>query len=332
MKVVITGGSGFLGSRLADALLARGALRGPDGNEQPIDRLTLLDVVQPTRPLDGRIDAVVGDVADPGVLGRALTPDTASVFHLAAVVSGMAEAEFDRGMRVNIDATRLVLDACRAVSGGNERMRPVVVFASSIAVYGGDLPDVAPENAAVAPQSSYGMQKAVAELLVNDYTRRGFIDGRVLRLPTISVRPGRPNAAASSFASAIIREPLNGEEAVCPVSPDTRLWLASPATAVRCLICGHDLPGGALGSNRILNAPGISVTPREMVQALARVAGPDVARRIRWEPDPRISRIVETWPGALDATRARALGLPGDEGFDAVVRQYMAEKLPAPSG
>jgi nucleoside-diphosphate-sugar epimerase len=330
MKVVITGGAGFLGRRLASALLVRGALRGADGRDQPVEQITLVDVVPPPRMPDARVDAVVGDIADPGLLGRVLTPDTTSVFHLAAVVSGMAEADFDRGMRVNIDATRRVLDACRADSGGALRPdRPIVVFASSIAVYGGNLPGVAPEDAAVAPRSSYGMQKAVGELLMNDYTRKGFIDGRVLRLPTISVRPGRPNAAASSFASAIIREPLNGEEAICPVSPDTPLWLASPATAVVCLIGAHDLSADALGPNRVVNAPGISVTPREMVDTLARVAGPEAARRVRWEPDPRISRIVATWPGALETTRARALGLPGDEGFETIIRRYIEEELGA---
>jgi nucleoside-diphosphate-sugar epimerase len=320
MKVVITGGAGFLGTRLATALLRRGTLRGPDGRDQAIDEIALIDVVPPPALSDPRGISLVGDIADPNVLKRAITADTAAVFHLAAIVSGMAEANFDLGMRINIDATRLLLDMCRR----NEH-RPRVIFTSSIAVYGGDLPDTVPETTAASPQSSYGMQKAVAELLISDYTRKGFIDGRVLRLPTISVRPGRPNAAASSFASGIVREPLNGQEAVCPVDPGTRLWLSSPSTAIGCLIAGHEVPADALGSNRTLNVPGISLTAGEMVAALARVAGAEVARRVRWERDARIARIVATWPGALDTTRARALGFPSDEAFDAIIRRYMTD-------
>ena len=200
-----------------------------------------------------------------------------------------------------------------------------MVFASSVAVYGGELPDVVVDSTALAPQSSYGTQKAIVELLINDYSRRGFVDGRVLRLPTISVRPGRPNAAASSFASGIIREPLNGEDAVCPVEASTRVWLLSPVRAIECLIAIHDASAGALDGNRIVNAPGLSVTAGEMVAALARIAGADVAARVRWERDARIERIVATWPGAWDNTRARALGLRGDDDVDSIIRQYVAE-------
>jgi nucleoside-diphosphate-sugar epimerase len=180
----------------------------------------------------------------------------------------------------------------------------------------------------VLPLSSYGTQKAIVELLINDYTRRGFIDGRVLRLPTISVRPGRPNAAASSFASGIIREPLGGEHAVCPVDPDTRLWLQSPATAVDCFIGMHETSAEAFGASRIVNAPGLSVTPRGMVAALERVAGREVAKRVRWQRDERVERIVSTWPGAWDTTRAQSLGLPHDESFDAIVQAYIQELGP----
>jgi nucleoside-diphosphate-sugar epimerase len=206
-----------------------------------------------------------------------------------------------------------------------------VLFTSSVAVFGGDLPDVVLDSTAVSPQTSYGTQKAMAELLIADYSRRGFIDGRALRLPTISVRPGRPNAAASSFASGIIREPLNGEPAVCPVDPETRVWLMSPARAIDCLIAGHDVAAEALGASRVVNLPGISVTVGEMVASLERSAGPEVAARIRWERDPRIARMVATWPGMLETTRARALGFPGDENFDAILRQYMADELGRPS-
>jgi nucleoside-diphosphate-sugar epimerase len=327
MRVVITGGEGFLGRRLTASLLRQGTLRGADGRSRSIERITTVDIVAPSIPTDPRLVAITGDIADPALLQRAIDPDTTAIFHLAAVVSGMAEAEFDLGMRINLDATRLLLDACRS-SGA----RPRLVFTSSVAVYGpgaGALPETVLDTTAVAPMSSYGTQKAIAELLISDYTRKGFVDGRVLRLPTISVRPGKPNAAASSFASGIVREPLNGEPAICPVDPDTRLWLLSPATAIACLIAGHDIPAEALGFNRVINLPGLSTTAREMVAALGRVAGAEVSRRVTWERDPRIERIVATWPGAWDTTRARTLGFPGDDSFDAIVRRYIAEEMGA---
>lgn len=319
MRVLVTGGAGFLGTRLVRTLLERGRL-SRNGVDEPIDRFTVLDVVPPALPPDERVDVVTGDIADRALVESVVTPDVDVVVHLAAVVSAMAEAEFDLGMRVNVDATRLLLDACRTASNC-----PAVVFASSVAVFGGDLPETVLDTTAVGPRSSYGTQKAIGELLVADYTRKGFIDGRVLRLPTISVRPGRPNAAASSFASAIIREPLSGQDAVCPIDPATRLWLMSPPTVVQCLILATELPAARLGSHRIINLPGISVTPAQMVESLARVAGREAADRVRWERDPRIEQIVASWPGAWDTTRARALGFPGDESFDAIVRSYMEE-------
>jgi nucleoside-diphosphate-sugar epimerase len=321
MNIVITGGAGFLGRRLAERLLTRGTLGILDGEDHPIDQITLVDVVPCSLPEDSRVRHLMGDIGDAEFMDQVVDPDTTSIFHLAAIVSGMAEADFDLGMRVNLDGTRLLLDACRA-----RGHRPRVVFTSSVAVYGGDVPAIVLDSTALTPQSSYGTQKAIGELLVNDYTRRGFVDGRALRLPTISVRPGKPNAAMSSFASGIIREPLNGVEALCPVDASAQLWLMSPHTVIECLIAAHDLPAEALGPNRSLNLPGISVTVGEMVSALERVAGTDVVQRIRWEPDPRVQRMVATWPGACDASRARSLGLPADGSFDEIVRRYIDEE------
>jgi nucleoside-diphosphate-sugar epimerase len=322
MHITITGGAGFLGRRLALKLLERGTLAAHDGRQSAIETLTLIDAVEGPPISDLRVRQITGDIADRGLLERAIRSGTSSVFHLAAVVSGMAEADFDIGMRVNVDATRALLDVCRAGGG-----RPRLVFTSSVAVFGGSLPDPVPESTALTPQTSYGTQKAVAELLINDYTRKGFIDGRSLRLPTISVRPGRPNAAASSFASGIIREPLNGEEAICPVGPDTRLWLLSPKSVVDCLVMGHEVAGDALGAHRAINLPGLTVTVGEMAAALARVAGPEVAARIRWQRDARLEQMVLGWPGALQTSRARALGFPVDRSFDDIVRQYIEENV-----
>ena len=321
MNCLISGGAGFLGRRLAAALLDRGSLTGADGRSQAIERITLIDLVAAEPFADPRVVQMSGDITDRSLLERAIDADTASIFHLAAVVSGQAEADFDLGMRVNLDGTRALLEVCRA-----RGHRPRVVFASSIAVYGGTLPDVVLESTPLTPQTSYGTQKAIGELLIADYTRKGFVDGRALRVPTVTVRPGRPNAAASSFASGIIREPVNGEESVCPVDRATRMWVISPESAVGGLIHAHELPAERLGSQRSISLPGLSVTVGEMAAALERVAGTEAASRIRWQPDPRITRLVDTWPGTLDAGRAQALGFPQDENFDAIVRAYVASR------
>jgi nucleoside-diphosphate-sugar epimerase len=325
MRVVITGGAGFLGRRLARALLARGRLAGPDGAERPLSRLVLLDLAAPDGLADPRLEVVVGDVADEALLRRVLAPDTAAVFHLAAVVSAQAEADYDLGMRVNLDATRRLLDACRALP-----RPPRLVFTSSVAVYGGALPDPVTDETPLRPQSSYGAQKAMGELLVADATRRGFVDGRVLRLPTISVRPGKPNKAASSFASGIIREPLQGEAAVCPVPASTRLWLLSPRRAVESLVLAHELPGEALGAVRAVNLPGLSVTVVEMLAALEAVGGREAAARVRFERDPLVERIVGGWPARWDSSRAARLGFAGDADFAAVVRAFVEDDLGRP--
>jgi nucleoside-diphosphate-sugar epimerase len=321
MKVLITGGAGFLGQRLAQAVLMRGALAGASGAQEAIDEVVLLDQTAAPATTDPRVRVVAADLTADGVIESVVDTGTRAIFHLAAVVSGGAEADFDLGMRVNLDATRRLLDRCRALGH-----QPRVVFASSVAVFGGELPDPVPATQALNPQSSYGTQKAIGELLVDDYSRRGFVDGRSVRLPTIVVRPGRPNAAMSSFASGIIREPLNGEPSVCPVSRATRLWLLSPAKAIECFIAVHDAPAQAFGTTRVVSLPGISVSVDEMVAALVRVGGEEAAARIRWEIDPRIERVAGGWPAALDTSKARALGLPGNEHFDEIIREYLATR------
>lgn len=322
MKVLITGGSGFLGQRLVRRLLQRGTLRGQGAQQQSIAEIIVFDRVAPSTTQDPRVRVIVGDLGDAALMRDLVDAQVGSVFHLAAVVSGQAEADFDLGMRVNLDGARILLEACRRAGP-----KPRVVFTSSVAVYGGELPDLVDDSTALAPQSSYGAQKAIAELLLCDYSRKGFVDGRVARVPTVSVRPGRPNLAASSFASGIIREPLHGETAVCPVAAGTRVWLLSPRSAIECLIGLHEVPDEALGTNRKVNLPGVCVSAAQMVDTLRSVAGNDVADRVRWQPDPAVERIVGTWPAAWDTTRARALGLEGDAGFEAIVRAFMEDDM-----
>ena len=320
MKVFITGGGGFIGYRLARRLLERGTLAGPDGTATPISAIKLFDAAFPPHP-DPRLACVTGDVAAPGAIAAALDPDTASVFHLAAVVSGGAEADFDLGYRVNLDGTRLVLEQCRGL-----RRPPRLVFASSVAAFGGSLPEVLDDGTIANPQTSYGAQKVIGEYLVTDYTRKGFIDGRSLRLPTIVARPGRPNLAASSFASGIIREPLNGAVSDCPVPLETGIWLLSPRRVVEAFIHAHDLPASAWGASRVVNLPGITVTVREVVDALWRIAGPTVAARVQHHPDPRVEAIVRTWPVRFRTPRALAMGFAADPDIDAVIGDYIRDE------
>lgn len=321
MRVVITGGAGFLGRLLAKRLLDCGELTDASGTPRAIDELVLVDQVAAegeTWLSDRRVSQVTGDIAERTVLARAITPNAASIFHLAAVVSGQAEADFDIGMRVNVDATRTLLELARGLPSA-----PKFVFTSSIAVFGGTLPAVLPDTQALTPQGSYGAQKAMGELLVSDMSRRGMIDGRSLRLPTITVRPGKPNKAASSFASGIIREPLAGVDAVCAVRPDTAMWVQSPQRVIDNLIIGHEAPASALKTTRSISVPGITVAVSEMVASLARVAGDAVAARVSWQLDPTIDRLVSSWPQAFAADRGRALGMTADAHFDDIVRAYM---------
>jgi len=323
MRIVITGGAGFLGTRLARKLLERGSLVDAAGTSRPLRELVLLDMTAAAVD-DRRVTAVAGDLADPAVIERVVTADTDSIFHLAAVVSGQAEAEFDTGMRVNLDATRALLERCRKLS-----KPPRFVFTSSLAVFGGKLPDPVPDDAPLTPQTSYGTQKAIGELLVYDMTRKGFIDGRSLRLPTVTVRPGKPNKAASSFASGIIREPLSGIDAVCPVPPQTEIWITSPRQVIDNLIVGHDVAAAKFpGDTRSVNVPGLRISVAAMVDALRRVAGDPVAARVKWRVDPAIDRIVRTWPPNFAPRLGPALGMAADTNFDDIVRAYMADDMP----
>jgi len=341
MNIVITGGAGFLGQRLCTALLQRGTLTDAQGHPRPIQRIRLFDVVlppaaQPASPPPSAsaalpaVSAMVGDINIPQDLQRALgegaqAADT--VFHLAAVVSGEAEQNFDLGMRVNLDGTRALLEACRKLPRA-----PKVIFTSSLAVFGGPLPDPVPDAWPVFPQNSYGAQKAMGELLINDMSRKGFIDGRVLRLPTITVRPGKPNKAASGFMSGIIREPLNGIESVCPVSPELRVWVLSPRRAIENLIIAHEAPTAGFAHTRTINVPGLSVAVGDMVAALRTVAGDDVATRVKWQRDSQIEKIVAGWPAACEATLGHALGMQPERDFASMIRAYMEDSQDALAG
>jgi nucleoside-diphosphate-sugar epimerase len=322
MEVLITGGAGFLGSKLARQLLARGTLAGPSGQPEKISRITLLDQVAAQGFDDPRIAVMTGDAADAAVIAKALTPSVQSVFHLAAVVSGEAESDFDLGMRINLDATRILLEQAR--KNGN---RPRVVFTSSVAVFGGDLPPKVLDTTPATPQGSYGAQKAMCELMVTDYSRKGFVDGRSLRLPTVTVRPGKANKAASSFASGIIREPLNGVVSVCPVPPDTKVWALSPRSTVHNLIHAHELDSAAFGSAGAVNLPGLTTTVGEMVAAMGRVAGAETMKLVEWKEDPAILKLVRTWPGDFVTARAEKMGFVHDANFDEVVKAYVEEEL-----
>src|SRR5579863_1374988 len=319
MRIVITGGCGFLGRRLALLLLEQGSAFGS------IDELVLFDNAPSALPLpdDRRVRVVTGNIADRDTVRQLIAPGTDAIFHLAAIVSGQAEADTDLGYRVNLDGTRAVLDACRALGS-----TPRLVFASSLAVYGGALPPTVSDDTALTPQTSYGSQKAIGELLVNDYSRKGFVDGRALRLPTVVVRPGRPNRAASTFASSMIREPLAGQDAVCPVMPETVMALASPRRIVEGLVHALDIPGDAFGASRSLQLPGFSVAVGEMAAALRRAGGAAAHARLRWQPDTQIQAIVSGWPQALVAPRAEALGFGHDSGIDEVIAAFIEDDLP----
>jgi nucleoside-diphosphate-sugar epimerase len=297
--------------------LQRGELTDGRGERRRVDQVVAVDQVG--APALDRVRALVGDVGDVAFIREAVL-GADSVFHLAAVVSAAAEADFNLGLRVNLDGTRALLEALRG-----EGRRPKVVFSSSVAVFGGALPVVVDDTTTPTPQSSYGVQKLIGELLVGDYSRKGYVDGRAVRLPTIVVRPGKPNAAASSFASGIIREPLAGVAAVCPVDPDTEMWVLSPAAAIANLLHAHELPAERWTGPRSLSLPGITVSVRAMLEALAAVGGAAARARVGMQPDPQIGAIVRTWPARFDTARADAMGFVRDGDFESIVRGYAKE-------
>ena len=321
MHILVTGAAGMIGRKLAARLGSDRALAG-----RAIRRMTLVDIVAPEKPAGTSFEVatVATDLAAPGAAAEAVGGRPDVVFHLAAIVSGEAESDFEKGYRVNFDATRELLEAIRLAGDG---YRPKLVFASSIAVFGAPFPDAIGDEFFLTPLTSYGTQKAIGELLLADYTRRGFLDGVGIRLPTIAVRPGKPNKAASGFFSSIIREPLAGQDAVLPVSEDVRHWFASPRAAVGFLVHAAGLASDRLGARVNLTMPGVCCTVGEEIAALTRIAGTNVAGRIRREPDETIAKIVAGWPQNFDARRALALGFRAEASFDDIIRAHIEDEL-----
>jgi D-erythronate 2-dehydrogenase len=321
VRILITGAAGMLGGRLVERLARDGSL-----GAEPISQLLLVDVVGQAAPRDAgfAVEHVTADLAEPGVAGDLLAGRPDVVFHLAAVVSGEAEADLEKGYRVNVDGTRSLFDAVRAIDGG---YRPRLVFTSSIAVFGAPFPEVIGDDHSTTPLTSYGAQKAIAELLLSDYSRRGFLDGVGLRLPTICVRPGPPNRAASGFFSDIVREPLDGREALLPVPDHVRHWFASPRAAVGFLLRAATLETAALGDRRCLTMPGVSATVADEIAALRKLAGEEAVRLIRREPDRAVERIVAGWPQRFDPRRALELGFRAETDFEQIVRVHLEDEL-----
>lgn len=322
MHIAITGAAGMVGRKFAESVA-----RDPVLGTRTVERLTLWDVVQPQPPAGfaGRVDCLSTDLADPAQAQALVAQRPDLIVHLAAVVSGEAELDFDKGYRVNLDGTRHLFEAIRQLSA--DGYHPRVVFASSIAVYGAPLPYPIPDDYHHTPLTSYGTQKAIDELLLADYSRRGFFDGIGIRLPTLCVRPGKPNKAASGFFSSIVREPLIGQQAVLPVPEDVRHWHASPRSAVGFLRHAATLDLARVGPRRNLTMPGVSVTVGEQIEALRRVAGEKAVRLIRREPDPAITEIVRGWAPGFAATRARELGFVAESSFDEIIRAHIEDEL-----
>ena len=318
MHILITGAAGMIGRKITERLLA-----DPKIGNHAITKLTLHDIVAPQAPPTSKtsIRPIVGDLSDSQLISRLMSEKPDIVMHLAAIVSGEAESDFDKGYAVNFDGTRLLLDAVRV-----QNQKPRVIYASSIAVFGAPFPEPIPDDFHLTPLTSYGTQKAVGEFILNDYTRRGFFDGIGLRLPTICVRPGKPNKAASGFFSNIIREPLKGEEARLPVADTVRHWHASPRAAVGFFLHAAEMDLSQIGPRRCLTMPGVAATVGEQIEALRKVAGEKAVKLIRREPDPVVQKIVAGWPTSFEAKRSRALGFKADDSFEAIVRAHIDDE------
>jgi D-erythronate 2-dehydrogenase len=319
MKIVVTGAAGMIGRKFCEALARRNKI-----GSRAVRKLTMADAVEPRAPADApfEVTTLQADISSPGVAARLFSDAPDVVYHLAAIVSGEAEADFDKGYTVNLAGTQQLFEAIRRAA-----YWPRVVFASSIAVFGAPFPESIPQDYALSPLTSYGTQKAIGELLLADFTRRGFFDGIAIRFPTICVRPGKPNKAASSFFSNIIREPLKGERAVLPVEQNVRHWLASPRAAVDFLFHAAAIDLGVLGARRNLNMPGLSVTVGEMISSLEKVAGPNCVKLIDRQPDPTIQRIVEGWAQRVDASRAEKLGFRAETSFEEIIRHHIEDEM-----
>ena len=313
----------MVGRKLTAALVKSGTVGG-----KQIDKLTLADVITPDAvDFSGEVATTAADLSAPGVAETLIAGRPDLIFHLAAIVSGEAEADFDKGYRINMDGTRYLLEAIRQEGMHNAPYVPRLVFTSSIAVFGAPFPEAIGDEFFSTPLTSYGTQKAICELLLNDYSRKGFVDGIGIRLPTITVRPGKPNLAASGFFSNILREPLSGKEAVLPVSRDVRHWFASPRAAIGFLLHAAEIDSSKLGWRRTVSAPGLSATVGEEIEALRRVAGDDVVALIREEPDPKIISIVDGWPRNFDARRATELGFKAESSMDEIIRAHIEDEL-----
>ena len=322
MKVLILGGAGMVGRNLALRLVADGALGG-----QPVEELTLFDVVPADVQGSGRTRVVArtGDISDRATVDALVAERPEVIFHLAAIVSGEAEADFDKGYRINLDGTRHLFEAIRALGD----YHPRVVYTSSIAVFGAPFPEAIGDEFITQPMTSYGVQKMIGELLLNDYSRRGIFDGVGIRLPTIVVRPGKPNKAASGFFSGIIREPLAGLDAVLPVDDDVMHWMASPASATGFLLHAATMDTSTLGARRNLTMPGIAITVGQMIEALGEVAGPEAVARIKRQPDATIRGIVAGWPRNFDPARALEYGFTADASFQDIIRAHIRDTAQA---
>ena len=322
MHILIIGAAGMVGRKLTAGLLKTGRLAGKD-----IEKFTLADVIQPSGiDFKGPVETLAIDLSAPGAAVTLAAKRADVIFHLAAIVSGEAEADFDKGYRINLDGTRYLLEAIRQ-EGVKAPYLPRLVFTSSIGVFGAPFPEAIGDEFALTPLTSYGTQKAICELLLNDYSRKGFVDGIGIRLPTIVIRPGKPNLAASGFFSNILREPLVGQEAILPVSKDVRHWFASPRAAVGFLIHAAEIDSNRLGWRRTLSAPGLSTTVGAEIEALRRVAGDKAVKLIREVPDPKIDKIVEGWPRNFATKRAESLGFVAETSFDEIIRIHIEDEL-----